>query len=118
MWVAPLTAPVEQVGCRPCQSRETAQIERYRPPRPAGNVWIHAPCAPTHTIAAANRDLGKAVEHGDFREDLFYRLKVFVTTGGATSVSCATPWSAPPFCAKAAHWRGAPCAGRHGQAGG
>src|SRR5467141_176207 len=40
-----------------------------------GGTRLHK--ANVRVIAASNRDLRKAVERGDFREDLFYRLQVF-----------------------------------------
>jgi DNA-binding NtrC family response regulator len=40
-----------------------------------GGTRVHK--ANVRIIAASNRDLHKAVERGDFREDLFYRLQVF-----------------------------------------
>jgi Nif-specific regulatory protein len=40
-----------------------------------GGTRVHK--ANVRIIAASNRDLRKAVERGDFREDLFYRLQVF-----------------------------------------
>jgi two-component system response regulator AtoC len=40
-----------------------------------GGTRLHK--ANVRIIAASNRDLRKAVERGDFREDLFYRLQVF-----------------------------------------
>jgi DNA-binding NtrC family response regulator len=48
-------------------------LEERRFYRVGGTEPIHVE---TRIIAATNRDLRKAVEDGDFREDLFYRLNV------------------------------------------
>ena len=51
---------------RVLQEREFQRLGGTRPLK--ANVRV---------IAATNRDLKKAMERGDFREDLFYRLQVF-----------------------------------------
>jgi transcriptional regulator with GAF, ATPase, and Fis domain len=51
---------------RVLQEREFQRLGGTRPQK--ANVRV---------IAATNRDLKKAMERGDFREDLFYRLQVF-----------------------------------------
>ncbi|MEW6718644.1 MAG: sigma-54 dependent transcriptional regulator [Chloroflexota bacterium] len=42
--------------------------------RVGGTNWIKVD---VHIIAASNRDIPKMIEEGTFREDLYYRLKVF-----------------------------------------
>jgi transcriptional regulator with GAF, ATPase, and Fis domain len=64
--VSEMSASAQAKFLRVLQEREFQRLGGTRLQR--ANVRI---------IAATNRDLRKAVERGDFREDLFYRLQVF-----------------------------------------
>jgi formate hydrogenlyase transcriptional activator len=56
------------------QAKLLRVIEQGEFERLGGNKTLHVK---VRVIAATNRDLGKAVREGRFREDLFYRLNVF-----------------------------------------
>jgi transcriptional regulator with PAS, ATPase and Fis domain len=64
--VSEMTLSAQAKFLRVLQEREFQRLGGTRPQR--ANVRV---------IAATNRDLKKAVDRGDFREDLYYRLQVF-----------------------------------------
>src|SRR6185436_16523866 len=64
--VGEMSPPAQAKFLRVLQEREFLRL---------GGTRLHK--ANVRIIAASNRDLRKAVERGDFREDLFYRLQVF-----------------------------------------
>jgi transcriptional regulator with GAF, ATPase, and Fis domain len=64
--VSEMSLPAQAKFLRVLQEREFQRLGGTRLQK--ANVRV---------IAATNRDLHKAVERGDFREDLFYRLQVF-----------------------------------------
>jgi transcriptional regulator with GAF, ATPase, and Fis domain len=64
--VAEMSPSAQAKFLRVLQEREFQRLGSTRPLK--ANVRV---------IAATNRDLKKAMERGDFREDLFYRLQVF-----------------------------------------
>ena len=67
--VAEMSPSAQAKFLRVLQEREFQRLGSTRPLK--ANVRV---------IAATNRDLKKAMERGDFREDLFYRLQVFDIT--------------------------------------
>jgi transcriptional regulator with PAS, ATPase and Fis domain len=64
--VSEMSASAQAKFLRVLQEREFQRLGGTRPQK--ANVRV---------IAATNRDLKKAMERGDFREDLYYRLQVF-----------------------------------------
>ncbi len=64
--VTEMTPSAQAKFLRVLQEREYQRLGGVRPQK--ANVRV---------IAATNRDLRKAVDRGDFREDLYYRLQVF-----------------------------------------
>src|SRR5439155_4201217 len=64
--VSEMSLPAQAKFLRVLQEREFQRL---------GGVRLQK--ANVRVIAATNRDLKKAVERGDFREDLYYRLQVF-----------------------------------------
>jgi len=64
--VTEMTPSAQAKFLRVLQEREFQRLGGTRPQK--ANVRV---------IAATNRDLRKAVDRGDFREDLYYRLQVF-----------------------------------------
>jgi two-component system response regulator AtoC len=62
--VSEMTPPAQAKFLRVLQEREFQRLGGIRPQK--ANVRV---------IAATNRDLKRAVERGDFREDLYYRLR-------------------------------------------
>jgi transcriptional regulator with PAS, ATPase and Fis domain len=64
--VSEMSGPAQAKFLRVLQEREFQRLGAMRPLK--ANVRV---------VAATNRDLKKAVERGDFREDLYYRLQVF-----------------------------------------
>jgi transcriptional regulator with PAS, ATPase and Fis domain len=64
--VSEMTLSAQAKFLRVLQEREFQRLGGVRPLK--ANVRV---------IAATNRDLRKAVDRGDFREDLYYRLQVF-----------------------------------------